>query len=725
MALVEGRIYIDVSEFVDRPLRTGVQRVLFGIMRHLPAQRLVPFRIIDRDQVGILDPAIGQLMQRYFDSLTPTARSRLALAQDGRTLIESAESLRVRRAGAHPLATMEAADLFRHASAVLNLENFSDPERSAFYLGCDKAHRHKVFHWVHDFLVYERPEVFPQLDWRHGADYVNLFQAYAIAGGYFAAHPVVAEKIARYFARPIGDVHVVGAGCDLAGAGVPEPSRPEVTRVVALGTLEPRKFPLMIANAMESVARSADGPIECLMIGRSGWLAPDDARALRDAFERGLVRHLERVADADLARLMSATSVAVSVSELEGFGLPVVEFAARGVPVVVNAAVPAATIIPDELRVDCGEVSELTLAAAIRTALAKGISAKRRYTKTWAECAAEVLHVIERDGTPSDGRNTIGFDIVPRIAAMVGRETRPPREIKVGVAREIAAAAAGGVAAGPSARLDRRVGGGSNGANAGGGLADEITDLLLAARGRLFWTEIEAVRELLAAFIRAPLADNHIETLRRAHATFLDRSIDARSAAQAPTYSPLARTLRDLREIALGKEAEGALGPETIANLRLVLQPAATLLDAASADPFELFTLFDELGLSEPSVDDALEAKALLAEGVHPFELLLFFGHRRAPAGDEIGLLLEILADIVERRGARIRATYAIAELADGGSDLTFLRRSYRLVLRTEIDDDGLAYYLDALRRGELTRANVLLNLANADTARRRAIRVI
>jgi hypothetical protein len=457
------------------------------------------------------------------------------------------------------------------------------------------------------------------------------------------------------------------------------------------------------------------------MIGRSGWLAPDDARALRDVFERGLVRHLERVADADLARLMSATSVAVSVSESEGFGLPVVEFAARGVPVVVNAAVPAASIIPDELRVDCCEVSELTVAAAIRRAIAKGILAERRYTKTWSECAAEVLQVIEGDAAPSVGPSTIGFDIVPRIAAMVGRETRPPGEIRTGVAREIAASA-GGAAVRSSARLDRR--GTGDGSSAGAGLVDEITDLLVAARGRLFWTEIEAVRELLSAFLRASFADNHIETLRRAHAIFLDRSIDARSAARAPTYAPLARTLGELREIALGKEAERALGPETIANLRLVLQPAATLLDAASDDPFDLFTVFDELGLSEPSVDDALEARALLAEGVHPFELLLFFGHRRPPAGDEMGLLLEILADIVERRGARIHATYAVAELADGGSDLTFLRRAYRLVLRMEIDDDGLAYYLDALRRGELTRADVLLNLANADAAQRRAIRV-
>jgi len=702
MSFADDRIFVDITEFVNHPVRTGVQRVLVGIIRNLPVDRLVLFRVDSRSEVAIVDPAIVQFMARYFDSVMPTARSRLARIQNGRDTNESVEGLRVRRAGLHPVAIVPASEMFARARAVVNLEIIADRERSALYLGCSPSDRHKVFHWIHDFLPFERPDVF-ELDWRRGADHINMFRAYAVAGGFLCAHPVLVTKIARYFGRRPEAVHVIGAGCDLGGGVAPPESPPKTTRIVALGTLEPRKYCRVTASAMETIAREAEGAVECLMIGRWGWLQPAEAEALRTIFARGLVRHSDRLADDDLASVMAGTSVAVYVSEAEGFGLPVVEFAARGIPVVVNGAVPAAMVIPENLRVDPGEVSELTLAAAIRTAMRKGVRQGPRYAKTWAECAADVLRVVDANGTAAPKSANHGFYIVPRIAAMVGRETRSPREIRAGVAQEIVA-----LTGAPAT-----------------GLVDEITDLLVAARGRLFWTEIEAVRELFAAFLRGPLADNHIECLRRAHVTFLDRSVDARSVARASTYVPLSRALAELRQIALGAEAERTLGPETIANLKLVLQSLGPLLSAVSEEPLDIFAVFTELGIGEPSLDDALEARALAAEGIHPFELLVYFGHRRPPAGDEIALLLEILAEIIERRGARIRATYSAAELAEGGSDLAFLRRAYRLVLRTEIDDEGLAYYLDALRCGELTRTSVVFNLASADAARRRGIDVI
>lgn len=145
---------------------------------------------------------------------------------------------------------------------------------------------------------------------------------------------------ARLFERLApGKVRVIENGVDLdkfAGACSPEPQR----RLVSLGRFSKNKRPDRLIATMAALARRApDWHLD--MIGVASDWTED---ALRDAIaaagmERNVTLHLG-LDDAAARQVMSRTSLFVSASEFEGFGLALVEAMSAGlVPVVQpNAA---------------------------------------------------------------------------------------------------------------------------------------------------------------------------------------------------------------------------------------------------------------------------------------------------------------------------------------------------------------------------------------------------
>ncbi|MDI5977409.1 glycosyltransferase, partial [Amycolatopsis magusensis] len=121
------------------------------------------------------------------------------------------------------------------------------------------------------------------------------------------------------------------------------------------------------------------------------------------------LRVLGRLSDAELATALRAASVLAMPSLAEGFGLPVLEAMAAGVPVVhsdvpslVEVSGGAARVVP------CGEVG--ALADALQEVLGSpSLSAtmrKRGYTRSgefsW-RAAAEALWSVHSTGTTDPG----------------------------------------------------------------------------------------------------------------------------------------------------------------------------------------------------------------------------------------------------------------------------------------------------------------------------------
>lgn len=113
---------------------------------------------------------------------------------------------------------------------------------------------------------------------------------------------------------------------------------------VTLGTIEPRKNHALLLDVWEDILREipeAEAP-RLLIIGRRGWRNADVFARLDSAPFMGRVVHeLPGLPDAAVSALLAGAKGLLMPSRAEGFGLPYLEGAALGLPVVA-APLPVA-----------------------------------------------------------------------------------------------------------------------------------------------------------------------------------------------------------------------------------------------------------------------------------------------------------------------------------------------------------------------------------------------
>ena len=171
--------------------------------------------------------------------------------------------------------------------------------------------------------------------------------------------------------------------------------------ILFVGTLEPRKNLDVLLDAYAQLCPSLREEFDLAIAGPAGWAEPRTLARLR-AGHHG-VRLLGYVPEEDLPGLTAGAAVFAYPSLYEGFGFPVAQAMAAGVPVLTSLTSSLPEVTGDgAILVDPRSVTEirdglsrLLLSAELRRSLgANGRQRAQRYR--WDMCAAASLDFFRR-----------------------------------------------------------------------------------------------------------------------------------------------------------------------------------------------------------------------------------------------------------------------------------------------------------------------------------------
>ncbi|MGO4380668.1 glycosyltransferase [Pseudoduganella sp. RAF19] len=273
---------------------------------------------------------------------------------------------------------------------------------------------------VHDLLPVLRPEFFPSnTDITHGA---WLRCIAAEADRLVCISKAVADELDGWLheqqaPRRAGQkLEVLHHGADIGGP-VPEAVQDtELLKQIAarpsflmVGTIEPRKGHLQTLDAFEKLwVEGVD--VQLVIVGNEGWkpLPEHERRTIPHIVQR-LSQHPERghrllwltgIDDSTLQQIYLASACLLSPSEGEGFGLPLIEAARYGIPLLVRD-IPVFREVAGERAAYFSGMTGGDLALAVREWLAAHAEGNHPQSEgmpwqTWRDNVLELLDQLQQ-----------------------------------------------------------------------------------------------------------------------------------------------------------------------------------------------------------------------------------------------------------------------------------------------------------------------------------------
>jgi glycosyltransferase involved in cell wall biosynthesis len=173
--------------------------------------------------------------------------------------------------------------------------------------------------------------------------------------------------------------------------------------VLAVGTLEPRKNLIQAIDAYAGLPEAIRRTTPLVIAGMRGWLVSELETRLRQLEARGEVRWLGFVSNEALPSLYSGATMLVYPSLYEGFGLPVLEAMASGIPVVTSNR----SSLP-EVAGGVGVLVDPEDTEGLRSAMGRLIENKQEARRlgqlgivragqfTWKDCAKKTIAIYQK-----------------------------------------------------------------------------------------------------------------------------------------------------------------------------------------------------------------------------------------------------------------------------------------------------------------------------------------
>jgi glycosyltransferase involved in cell wall biosynthesis len=312
-------LYVDVTAIARSHLHTGIERVVRGVLS-----------------------ALLLLDQRSY-------RIEPVRLENGRYVHATRYSLQVL---GHPAVDLPEGEVHPRADDILlGLDWVADAlPANTVLLEAWRIRGVRMLFVVYDLLPVRMPSWFPDGIAEMHAKWLQCIGRYA--DGLLCISQFVVDDARRWFDEnppnrrgnlPLGYFY---PGNDPASTrpstGLPTDAGQVLARLRAspsflmVGTIEPRKGHALVLDAFERLW--ADGVDACLVVvGRQGWMSEPLAGRMRLLAQTSTrLIWLEQASDEYLEQVYDSVRALVAASQAEGFGLPLVEAARRGLPVVAR-----------------------------------------------------------------------------------------------------------------------------------------------------------------------------------------------------------------------------------------------------------------------------------------------------------------------------------------------------------------------------------------------------
>ena len=257
---------------------------------------------------------------------------------------------------------------------------------------------------VHDLVWRQQGESMPSS--RRWAERVLMPRSLRQARHIVTGTQYIAGQLSEYYPNSASKLAVIPYGSrfsPVVAAG--EAAEIRSGYFLFVGTSEPRKNLPRLLRAYKAYSSRSDGTRRLRLVGGSGWGGIDPGRMIEDLGLVDRVDVLGLVDDEELSRLYRGAHALVMPSLYEGFGLPVVEALAHGVPVLVSrdsalsevaggAGLPVDPLSESDL---CGALSRMDSDNALHQRL-QAAALPRAAQFNWDSCA-EQMYALLRNQT--------------------------------------------------------------------------------------------------------------------------------------------------------------------------------------------------------------------------------------------------------------------------------------------------------------------------------------
>jgi glycosyltransferase involved in cell wall biosynthesis len=283
---------------------------------------------------------------------------------------------------------------------------------------------------IHDLSFEDAPQFFPPLE--RALLRAAVRRTVRLAARIITVSQFSKERLMAVYGLPAEKIIVAPNAAGPEFGPQPE-ARSEIPYILMAGDLQPRKNHVRLIQAFAALARRY--PHRLKIAGRPARGAAAAVRAARESGAGNRIDFLGYVADAELPALYRGADLCVYPSLYEGFGLPVVEAMASGVPVVCSR-IPALMETAGSAAVFADPEDPGDLRAAMEAALADrqrlrsaGLARARRFH--WRQSARLTLQAYREACPPRrwPGAGVRGRRPAEVCAAGGAKQTLPQRTL--------------------------------------------------------------------------------------------------------------------------------------------------------------------------------------------------------------------------------------------------------------------------------------------------------